>query len=152
MLPLLFSSLPDIAPSRAADKDRAKYSRVLLALNELCIQPQLFETLVIRLLTKLDLVSIPKGSPIIAHGLDLEPAVAYAHAILATLANTLRVKVNLKHADIPKYIDRLVFRLYNLFIYSALLGVDGKTVAVDSRVVRKAAVIITLVVGTLSVQ
>jgi DNA repair/transcription protein MET18/MMS19 len=86
------------------------------------------------------------------YGSDLEPSAAYAHAILTALANTLRTKVELGHTDVAKYIDRLVFRLYNLFIYSALLSTDNSTAATDLRVIGIAAHIITLVVQTLPLQ
>ena len=151
-LPLLFSSLPDKAPARAATADRAKYWQILSALSKLCIQQELFEIIVIRLSTKLDLVCVPTTSSTKESDSDFEPSAAYAHAILTTLANALRTKVELEHTDIPKYIDRLVSRLYNLFIYSALLSVDISTVAMDARVIGIAAQIITLVVQTLPIQ
>lgn len=81
-----------------------------------------------------------------------EPTAAYAHAILTALARALRMKVDLEHPDVPKYIDRLVSRLYNLFIYSALLSVDDNMVAMDPRVIAIGAQIITLVVQTLPAQ
>jgi DNA repair/transcription protein MET18/MMS19 len=87
-----------------------------------------------------------------SHNWDLEPSAAYAHAILTALANTLRTKVDLGHTDVPKYIDRLVSRLYNLFIYSALLSTEYRTAATDPRVIDVAAHIITLVVRTLPIQ
>jgi DNA repair/transcription protein MET18/MMS19 len=148
-LPLLFSSLPDKAPPRAATSDRAMYWRILSALGELCIQQELFETLVIRLSTKLDLVCVPLTSSVKKRDLDFEPSAAYAHAILTILANSLRKKVDLGHTDVPKYIDRLVSRLYNLFIYSALLSTEDSMAATDLRVVSITAQIITLVVQTL---
>jgi DNA repair/transcription protein MET18/MMS19 len=150
-LPLLFSLLPDKAPSRIAAGDRAKYWRILSALSRLCVQQELFETLVIRLSTKLDLICVP-GTSLEGRDSDFEPTAAYAHAILTTLANTLRTKVDLQHTDIPKYMDRLVSRLFNLFIYSALLSEDISTMATDPRVIRIAAQIITLIVQTLPVQ
>ena len=151
-LPLLFSSLPDKAPARTATTDRAKYWRILSALSKLCIQQELFEILVIRLSTKLDLVCMPAISSTEAHNWDFEPSAAYAHAILTALANTLRTKVDLGHTDVPKYIDRLVSRLYNLFTYSALLPIDHNTAATDPRVIGITAQIITLVVRTLPYQ
>ena len=54
-LPMLFTALPDRAPPRDAEAERVKYWRTLAALKKLCTQPDLFETLVVRFLTKLDL-------------------------------------------------------------------------------------------------
>ena len=78
----------------------------------------LFETLVVRLSTKLDLIGVPKSG--ISDPDDLELRAAYMHTILKTLVDVLEVKIALKHTDVPKYIDRLVPRLFNLFFYLAL--------------------------------
>ena len=58
-LPFLFTSLPDRAPQRTAESERLKYWRTLSFLKRLCLQPDLFEMLVVRILTKLDLICIP---------------------------------------------------------------------------------------------
>lgn len=145
-LPLLFESLPDHAPSREAASDRAKSWRVLSALSALCVHPELFEILVIRLTTKVDLICIP----ITMHSArDEEPNAAYAHSLLKIIANTLSAKVDKGHLDVAKYIDRLVPRLYNLFLYSALLGEGQGLAATDHRLVSVAGKIITLVVQCL---
>lgn len=151
-LPLLFSSLPNHAPGRTAVAERSRYRQILTALSKLCVQPELFETLVIRLSTKLDLLCVTTKVSLAKHDPDPEPTAAYAHSILTALANTLQTKVDLKHTDIPKYIDRLVPRLYNLFIYASLLSADDVSAAKDHRVIGVAARIITLVVQTISVQ
>jgi DNA repair/transcription protein MET18/MMS19 len=81
------------------------------------VSPPLFETLVIRLSTKLDLVCASSTA------LSEQNAnAAYAHFILSSLSNVLTKKVEAGHADIPKYLDRLVPSLYNLFIYAAITG------------------------------
>ncbi|KAF8587853.1 ARM repeat-containing protein [Ramaria rubella] len=117
-LPLLFSSLPDTAPPREAVAEHAQYRRILSNLATLCAAPALFETLVIRLSTKLDLIC---ASPIIT-STDQEVNAAYANFILLSLSNVLARKVDAGHMDIPKYLDRLVPRLYNLFIHAAMTG------------------------------
>ena len=148
-LPLLFTSLPDRAPPRDAEADRIKYWRTLASLKKLCTQPDLFETLVVRLSTKLDLLCVPSGSETSATE-DLEPAAAYAHSILKTLADVLATKIELGHTDVVKYVDRLVPRLYNLFVYSALEAETREVVATDPRLLAVAAQIVTLVTQTLS--
>ncbi|EPT02988.1 hypothetical protein FOMPIDRAFT_1142982 [Fomitopsis schrenkii] len=147
-LPLFFGSLPDHAPARDDQAARLKYWRTLSSLATLCKQSDLFETLVVRLLTKLDLVcdSAPAASG------DIEPSAAYAHSILRTIADVLEAKIKLGHADVVKYIDRLVPRVYNLFIYSALVSEGALLVATEPRLVAVAARVITLVVQTLSAQ
>jgi DNA repair/transcription protein MET18/MMS19 len=142
-LPLLFESLPDHAPSREATTDRAKYRSALSALSVLCIHPELFEILVIRLITRVDLICIPTEKP---SPEDEEPNAAYAHALLKIIANTLSAKVDKGHPDVAKYIDHLVPRLYNLFIYSALQGESQGLAATNQRLVSVAGEIVTLVI------
>ncbi|OCH91496.1 ARM repeat-containing protein [Obba rivulosa] len=150
-LPLLFSTLPDHAPSRSAESERLKYWRTLSSLARLCEQPDLFETLVVRLLTKLDLVCIPPPGTQVAEE-DHEPIAAYAHSILRTIADVLSAKVVKGHKDVMKYIDRLVPRLYHLFIYSALTSDGTYMAATDPRLVSIAAQVITLITQTLQAQ
>ena len=108
--------------------------------------------LVVRLTTKLDIICSP-----VAHDQkeeDTEPVAAYAHSILRTLSDALAAKLEKGHADVPKYIDRLLPRLYHLHIYSALTSPQGSIgqVAVDARLVAVSAEIVTLVVQTQTVQ
>ncbi|KAL1662729.1 RNAPII transcription regulator C-terminal-domain-containing protein [Schizophyllum commune] len=143
LLPMLFAALPDRAPPRDADAERVRIFRALVALKALCQQPALFGTLVSRVTTKLDLVctaSIPEA--------ETDLTVAYAHALLRTLSQTLSAKVDAGHVDVVKYIDRLVPLLFNLFIFSA---VTSLTVGTDSRLISVAGDIITMVVQALPV-
>ena len=149
-LPLLFTALPDRAPPRDAEAERVKYWRTLASLKKLCTQPDLFETLVVRFSTKLDLLCVPSSSSPASPEEDLEPAAAYAHSILRTLADVFSAKIHQGDTDVVKYIDRLVPRLYNLFIYSALMNEDRPMAATDPRLLAVAAQIITLISQSLS--
>lgn len=88
----------------------------------------------------------------LSEGTDSEPSAAYAHSILKTTADTLSVKVEKGDPDVPKYIDRLLPRLFNLFIYSAVLSSKRPMIATDPRSVTVAAQIIGLVVQTLPIS
>jgi hypothetical protein len=144
-LPLLFSFLPDKAPLRNATAERVKYWRALSGLSKLCRHPELFEILVIRLTTKLDIIcATPSGD-----ATDNELNAAYAHSILTTIAATLAFKVDNSHADVPKYIDRLVPRLLHLLIFSSVVTSDQLPIAADLRIVKITARILTLVAETL---
>jgi DNA repair/transcription protein MET18/MMS19 len=147
-LPLLFSSLPDQAPPRSAEGERIKYWRTLSFLKRLCLQPDLFETLVVRLSTKLDLICLPAADAKLD---DHEVTAAYAHSILRTLADALAQKVEHGHNDVPKYNERLVPRLYNLHIYSTLISNGEYLVATDPRLISVSSEIIGLIVQTASV-
>jgi len=147
-LPLLFASLPDVPPNRNAAADREKCWKLLLTLQKLCVQQELFEVMVVRLMTKFDLLCFPSklGSD------DVEPAQAYAHMILKTLALTLDTKVKAKHPDVAKYIDNLIPRIFNVFVASVFVPEELKVVASDSRLFRVAGEIITSVVQSLPIS
>ncbi|KAI0047844.1 ARM repeat-containing protein [Auriscalpium vulgare] len=142
-LPLLFSALPDRAPAREDAAAREKYRAALSSLTRLCSQAVLFETLVVRLLTRLSLLCSSGASSD-----DPEPAAAYAHALLTTLANVLVKKAERGDVDVPKYIERLVPRLFNLLFFSALVDREGLFVA-TGRIVTVAARLVNLVIQTL---
>ncbi|KAG1764825.1 ARM repeat-containing protein [Suillus occidentalis] len=135
-LPTLFSFLPDVTPPRDATAQRAFYWRALSSLSALCVQPQLFEILVVRLVAKLDLLCAISPARII----DQESTSAYAHAILTALANTLDVKVSSKDVDVPK-----------LYLDAALASSEVVAVAADPRLLQVGARIIRLVSQTLNV-
>lgn len=141
-LPLLFIALPDEAPSRDSPIEISKYRRVLQLLARLCVQPALFETLVIRLSAKLNILFSRSGDV----G-DTEPVAAYAHSLLQTLSRVLAVKVKENHLDIPKYLDLLIVPLYNIFVSSALQRPDG--IATNERLLVVAGKVISLVIREL---
>ncbi|KAF8517882.1 ARM repeat-containing protein [Hysterangium stoloniferum] len=148
-LPLLFGTLPDSAPSRDAYAEHAQYRRVLSSLTSLCTTPAFFETLVVRLSTKLDLICTAPLSPIV----DREANAAYVHAILSSLSKVLSRKVELGHSDIPKYLDRLVPRLYGLFIDAALSSDKGnETVAIHPRLIHIGSRVIQQIIQTASAE
>jgi DNA repair/transcription protein MET18/MMS19 len=147
-LPMLFGSLPDLPPDRTAVIERTKCFRILDVLSRLCLQAELFETLVIRMLAKLDLICVSVKQADVAD----EPAIAYAHALLSTLAKTLDKKVEQSDPDVPKYIDRLVPGLLNLLIWSSLVPSSHVMPSSDIRVIQMSAKIVTLVTRTLAVE
>lgn len=148
-LPLLFSALPDNAPARDAGTERTKSWLILATLSQLCTQSNLFDVLVSRLMTKVDILCVPKGKMDVQ---DLEPTIAYAHAILTTISHTLASKAQKAHPDIAKHVNRLVPQLFNLFIYSSILSDSQDMAATDYRVVSTAAEIIASIVQALTPQ
>ncbi|KAG1780953.1 Dos2-interacting transcription regulator of RNA-Pol-II-domain-containing protein [Suillus placidus] len=147
MLPILFSFLPDVTPSRDATAQRAFYWRALSSLSALCVQPQLFETLVVRLIAKLDLLCAISPT----RTFDQESTTAYAHAILTALTNTLDVKVSSKDVDVPKYAELLLPHMFRLYLDAALASSEVMAVAADPRLLQVGAKIIRLVNQTLNV-
>ncbi|KDQ18893.1 hypothetical protein BOTBODRAFT_28377 [Botryobasidium botryosum FD-172 SS1] len=154
-LPLLFAALPDHAPPIDSDAEIAQYQRILSSLSTLCVQPALFDTLVIRLSTKLDLICshvrrVHAETPSGNHGAVREANAAYAHSILTVLDQVLKKKIELGHVDVQKHVERLVPQLYALFIQAALSAQSNAEVAAEPRTVSAAAGIISSIIRTLS--
>lgn len=126
--------------------------QTLLSLQNLCVEPELFEILVVRLTTKLDLICFPSEERIAQLKGDLEPVAAYAHSILKTLSDCLATKEQKKDADLVKYIERLVPLIFNLFISSAFLSKERPMVATNSRLITVGGGIINHIVRSLPQQ
>ncbi|KAG8686101.1 hypothetical protein FRC08_012745, partial [Ceratobasidium sp. 394] len=138
-LPMLFAALPDRAPTRDADTERAKYWATLSALSALSMPSTLFEVLVIRLSTKLDLICASTPT-------DRESEAAYVLALLNTLTNVLSRKAEARHPDIPKYLDRLLPSLFRVTVKAATAADPAREVATHPKLLPAFAIIITLVV------
>jgi DNA repair/transcription protein MET18/MMS19 len=111
------------------------------------VQPQLFETLVVRLIAKLDILCAISQTRTV----DQESTTAYSHAILTALANTLDIKVSLKDVDVPKYAEQLLPRMFRLYLDAALASSEVVAVAADPRLLQVGARIIRLVSQALNV-
>jgi len=148
ILPPLFLTLPDQAPPREEHHQRTVYWRALTILSTLCAHPDLFETFVIRLTTKLNLLCspLPMSPPQKILDVDeMEPTAAYAHAILTALADTLSTKVSKPRpdSDVSKYINTLLPHLFRLCLEAAV-ETDQRVLA-DIRLLRVVARIVRLV-------
>jgi DNA repair/transcription protein MET18/MMS19 len=71
--------------------------------------------------------------------------------LLSTLADVLARKVENGDVDVPKYVDRLVPRLFNLAVHGALVTL-GNTGVADPRVIDVVARLVNLVIQSLSAQ
>ncbi|GJJ11517.1 hypothetical protein Clacol_005750 [Clathrus columnatus] len=144
-LPLLFSSLPDTAPPRESTLEHTRYRQILNNLVSLCTPPQLFETFIIRLSTKLDLIFSQKQVA------DIEANAAYAHYVLLSVSKALAKKNQMGHLDIPKYVDQLIPRIYKLFIQEKQNGTDS-SISDYSQLVGIAGKVIEQVIQTVSIE
>ena len=125
-LPLLFHRLPDQAPSTSDSLAREKYRSILSSLSELCTQVTLFETLVIRVMTKLDLLSNNPPTTSASETLDAdtpeearECTIAYVWDLINTLSTVIDSKLAAKHTDVVKYFDQIAPRLYAYAVSAA---------------------------------
>lgn len=131
-LPLLFHQLPDQAPATSNSLAREKYRSILASLSELCTQVSLFETLVIRVITKLELLSDAPPVTATSEGSEAdstedarECVIAYAWDLVNTLSTVIDSKLAAKHTDVIKYFDQIVPRLYGFAVSAAAPRVGG---------------------------
>jgi DNA repair/transcription protein MET18/MMS19 len=156
-LPILFHTLPDEAPPITAITARDHYRSIIASLTKLCVQPSLFETLVIRVTSKLELLSSPAASDGDVSMADEEEldtqrecTVAYAYALLHCLLSVIKDKLAAKHVDLPKYFDKVTPRLFSLAI-SALRNESGeKALFRDRRILEISAKIIEVLTWTIN--
>ena len=149
-LPLLLATLPTATASvplplpGSAESD--DYRRALEALAALCLHPDLFEILVLRLLARLDetlAISVPVRSS------EYTAATLYAHHLLATLRAVIQQKVKQGHVDVAKYVETLVPRLSAMVILPTTFPAaedSSRPVACDPRLVLDVGRIVNLVV------
>lgn len=120
-LPALFARLPDSAPPIDDDETRFWYRETLRALSKLSVQPGLFEPLMIRLVVKLE--SLGEAATPAGDALSRECAIAYAYDLLNCLVVTLQSKTEKRHADVAKFFEPLVPRVFAL----ALAGASARS-------------------------
>ena len=128
--------------------ENAAYRRALSALAALCVHPDLFEILTLRLLARLEGIC---GMYFAEKDVQDRNAL-YAHHLLSTMRAVLKAKGDAGHTDLPKYIEKLVPRIFAIFILPTLQAMDEGEVAKDRRLLVGAGKVITLVVQKLDVE
>lgn len=141
-LPPLFQLLPDVAPSADDATAIAEYRVALAALATLCKLPALFETLLIRLLSRIEMLCAHTQ----AKPERLQQTVAYLHNLLTTLRVVIEKKIAAGHTDIQNCASRVLHRLSGLFIGRAVLGNSGRSAALSTRLIADVGKILTLLV------
>lgn len=119
---MLFHCLPDSAPPLADTTSREKYRSILKSLSELCILPSLFEALVIRVNSKVDMLATKPINSQDGESADevRECTIAYIYDLIHTLSSVIDSKLAAKHVDVIKYYDQIIPRLYGLAISAAI--------------------------------
>lgn len=145
-LPLLLATLPTSPLPMPGSAESDEYRRALEALAALCVPPDLFEILALRLSARLDeslaFIATPSSAEYIA-------AALYSHHLLATLRAVVQEKVKQGHVDVPKYAEGFAPRLCSMFILPTTFNeyADGsRSVALDPRLVLDAGRVVNLVV------
>ncbi|WVN87024.1 uncharacterized protein L203_102200 [Cryptococcus depauperatus CBS 7841] len=147
-LPLLFHNLPDQAPSPQDFIAREKYRSILDSLNKLCIQPALWQTMIVRITTKLDLLTSSANATSAVTDVETDEVnerecnIAYAWDLLHCLLSVLRTKIKAKHVDVAKHYDELIPRLYGFVIHAGQKQTGRKEALFrDRRLLRIVAII-----------
>ncbi|KAG0233463.1 hypothetical protein BGW42_007420 [Actinomortierella wolfii] len=119
-LPELFEQLPDTQSEMEIDTviPRRTPQYILNAVTKVALEPSLFSAVVPQVLDKLGKIARDEGT--------VDPA--YPIALLTTLLDLLRAKAELKHEDLPKYLDYLVPHLLGMCIFPTVTEQDGPNV------------------------
>lgn len=144
VLPPLFHLLPDVAPAKQDHRSNDSYRLGLAALASLCILPQLFETFLIRSLSRLD--SVCSHSSRMDGRVQYSQSVLYAHHILTALRIVLEKKVKAVHTDLHTHIEKILASLYKLFIIPSVQQKEHKTITAEPKLVEDAGKIMTILV------
>lgn len=143
-LPLLFGSLPDTLVMEEGRDPRPAVRRSLGALARLCTPADLFDLLVVRLSTKLDLVCAAELKDKEARQVNA----GYARGLINTLLVVLEEKVDRKDKDVGRY-GSLATNLIGICVSASLRPKAKWSVATDSRVMRDLGALVTLLVRCL---
>jgi DNA repair/transcription protein MET18/MMS19 len=145
-LPILFALLPSSAPSSSSSESEI-YRRSLTSLASLSLHPDLFEILSLRLLARLEGVcasSFPDP-------LEQSNNSLYAHHLLATLRAVLAQKAEKGHEDIQKYVEKLVPRLFAIFVLPTVTSMDKGEVAKDARLLADVGEVVASIIQKVDV-
>ncbi|BGP09496.1 hypothetical protein JCM10049v2_005369 [Rhodotorula toruloides] len=152
-LPILFRAFPSSPAPEPTSSESEAYRRALEALAALCLHPDLFEILTLRLTSRLEeILAFTPTSPS-----DFSAATLYAHHILETLRAVLQEKIRRNHLDVGKYIERFVPGLCALFILptprASADDAEGKrVVAKDPRLLVDVGKVVNLVVQRVDLE
>ena len=128
-LSLLFHNSPDRAPPVSDAAERDQYRRILTSLVKLCTLPSFFETLLIRVIAKLELLSSATfgssgDADVPMNGEEQvnprECNIAYAYELLDSLVHVINAKLASKHTDVTKYFDKIIPHLHGLVVAAAV--------------------------------
>ncbi|BGP33480.1 hypothetical protein JCM10296v2_005284 [Rhodotorula toruloides] len=152
-LPILFRAFPSSSTPTPISPESEAYRRALEALAALCLHPDLFEILTLRLTSRLEeILAFTPTSPS-----DFSAATLYAHHILETLRAVLQEKIRRNHHDVGKYVERFVPGLCASFIFPTLRASSGaaeekREVAKDPRLLVDVGKVVNLVVQRVDLE
>lgn len=141
-LPPLMQLLPDVAPSREDTSGIAEYRVALASLATLCISPTLFETFLIRILSRVERLSRPSTDVSQAQ----QQTILYCHHLLTTLRVVIEKKIKADHKDIQTCASRVIHHLFGLFVNRNQDPSSVTSVATSTKLIGDAGRIITLLV------
>lgn len=152
-LPILFRVFPATSAPDPNSQESEAYRRALEALAALCLHPDLFEILTLRLTSRLEEILAFAPTTIS----EFSAATLYAHHILETLRAVLQEKIRRNHLDVGKYIERFVPGLCALFITPALRpsadeAEERREVAKDPRLLVDVGKVVNLVVQRVDLE
>lgn len=153
VLPPLFGLLPEQAPSRQDQIGIDRYRLGLAALAELCGLPELFETLIIRFLARLETLLHSSDSSVLSNDkTQYGQNVLYAYHISAAFRIVLEKKIKKNHTDLQRFSEGVLSRLYSFLVQPSLGSSSARHIGKEARIIDGVGRIATLFVQQMDLQ
>lgn len=151
--PAFLAELPDssdiVEKRDASMRPRKGYKMILAALAQISSEQEIFQVLLRRLFSKLDIVLSSMSSRIISY---LAPSsITYPHAILGTIFLVVQKKAQSSDVDLPSYMETLVPTLLCRVIVASTITDPRTRILCSREVVHVVALIINAVVRVAAV-
>jgi DNA repair/transcription protein MET18/MMS19 len=146
--PAFLAELPDSETSEKRDasiRQKKGYKTILSALSQISSERVIFEVLLRRLFSKLDILLSRTLATQFAN-VDSTSSITYPHAILGTIFLVIKNKAANHDADLPSYINSVVPTLLSKVIIPAAILGPKSTVLCSREVIHVVALIVNAVV------
>ena len=146
--PAFLAELPDsgdtVEKRDASMRQRKGYKTILAAFAQISSEREIFQVLLRRLFSKLDIVLSSMSSWFISY--LAASSITYPHAILGTIFLVIQKKAQSSDVDLPSYMETLVPTLLHRVIVPAAITGHGTRILCSREVVHVVALIINAVV------
>jgi DNA repair/transcription protein MET18/MMS19 len=146
--PAFLAELPDSEVSEKRDasiRQRKGYKEILASLAQISSERVIFEVLLRRLFSKLEVVLSSTLLEIIAY-LATTSSITYPHAIIATIFLVIQKKSLSHDSDLPSYVDSLVPTLLNKVVVPAAIPGPKTGILCSPEILNVVALIVNAVV------
>jgi DNA repair/transcription protein MET18/MMS19 len=151
--PAFLAELPDTETGERRDasmKVRKGYKEILAAFAQVSTERAIFEVLLRRLFSKLDIVLSSTPTPVASLTIATS-TITYPHAIIGTIYLVLQKKSLRSDVDLPSYMETLLPTLLNKIIVPATINGPHTRVLCSREILHVVSLIVNTVVRTCDV-